>query len=61
MDRDRIYLTGGSTGVNGVWEIGVQYPERFAALVPRRIKSDITWVSTVTCTWRRTDVTSRHK
>lgn len=34
VDRDRIYLNGGSAGGNGVWEIGIQYPDRFAALVP---------------------------
>jgi pimeloyl-ACP methyl ester carboxylesterase len=34
VDPDRVYLSGGSAGGNGVWEIGIQYPDRFAALVP---------------------------
>jgi predicted peptidase len=33
LDPNRIYLTGGSAGGNGVWSIGVRHPERFAALV----------------------------
>lgn len=34
VDPNRIYLTGGSGGGNGVWVISLQYPDRFAALVP---------------------------
>ena len=34
VDPERIYLTGVSIGGNGVWEIGLSYPDRFAALVP---------------------------
>jgi hypothetical protein len=34
VDQDRIYLTGESGGGNGTWDIGVQHPEYFAALVP---------------------------
>ena len=34
VDPNRIYLIGESAGGNGVWEIGVQYPDQFAALVP---------------------------
>jgi len=34
VDPKRIYLTGVSIGGNGVWEIGLRYPGRFAALVP---------------------------
>jgi predicted peptidase len=34
VDPNRIYLTGGSGGSNGVWVISLQYPDRFAALVP---------------------------
>ncbi|HLO18126.1 MAG TPA: PHB depolymerase family esterase, partial [Anaerolineales bacterium] len=34
VDPDRIYLTGVSAGGEGTWEIGLRYPNRFAALVP---------------------------
>jgi len=34
IDRERIYLTGVSLGGGGTWEIGLRYPDRFAALVP---------------------------
>ena len=34
VDPDRIYLVGESAGGNGVWELGLRYPDRFAALVP---------------------------
>jgi predicted peptidase len=34
VDPNRIYLTGVSLGGNGTWEIGLRYPDRFAALVP---------------------------
>lgn len=34
VDPERIYLTGGSGGGNGVWVISLLYPDRFAALVP---------------------------
>ncbi len=34
IDRDRIILTGLSTGGYGTWRIGAQYADRFAALVP---------------------------
>jgi predicted esterase len=34
VDPEQIYLVGESAGGNGVWEIGVQYPDKFAALVP---------------------------
>ena len=34
IDPERIYLTGVSLGAGGTWEIGLRYPERFAALVP---------------------------
>ena len=34
VDPDRVYLTGGSGGGNGVWVISLRYPDRFAALVP---------------------------
>ena len=34
IDPNRVYLTGGSGGGNGVWVISLRYPDRFAALVP---------------------------
>lgn len=34
VDRTRIYLTGHSMGGHGTWQIGVHYPDRFAALAP---------------------------
>lgn len=33
-DPDRIYLTGMSMGGYGTWELALQQPDRFAALVP---------------------------
>jgi predicted peptidase len=33
-DRNRIYLTGLSMGGYGVWQYAIEYPGRFAALVP---------------------------
>lgn len=33
-DSDRIYLGGFSMGGRGTWDVSMQYPERFAALVP---------------------------
>ena len=34
VDRRRVYLTGLSMGGYGTWDLGLGYPERFAALVP---------------------------
>lgn len=34
VDEKRIYLTGSSLGGGGTWEIGLRYPDYFAALVP---------------------------
>ena len=34
IDPGRIYLTGTSLGGGGAWEIGLQYPGHYAALVP---------------------------
>ena len=34
VDPQRIYLTGNDMGGNGVWAIGLRYPEFFAALAP---------------------------
>ncbi len=34
VDRDRIVLTGSSMGGYGTWEMGMCYPETFAAIAP---------------------------
>ncbi|NEQ49084.1 MAG: prolyl oligopeptidase family serine peptidase [Leptolyngbya sp. SIO3F4] len=34
IDESRVYLTGLSTGGEGSWYLGYEYPERFAAIVP---------------------------
>jgi predicted peptidase len=34
VDRRRVYLTGLSMGGYGAWNLGLAYPERFAALAP---------------------------
>ena len=34
VDKDRVYLTGLSMGGYGAWSLGLQHPEKFAALVP---------------------------
>lgn len=34
VDTNRVYLTGLSMGGYGTWDLGLTYPERFAALVP---------------------------
>jgi predicted peptidase len=34
VDRGRVYLTGLSMGGYGTWNLGLSYPERFAAIAP---------------------------
>lgn len=34
VDTRRIYVTGLSMGGYGTWELGITFPDRFAALVP---------------------------
>lgn len=34
VDPSRIYLTGHSMGGHGTWQLGVQFPDRFAAIGP---------------------------
>jgi predicted peptidase len=34
VDTNRIYLTGLSMGGYGTWDLGLAYPEKFAAIVP---------------------------
>ncbi|RDI96326.1 alpha/beta fold hydrolase [Meiothermus sp. QL-1] len=43
-DPRRVYLTGLSMGGYGVWNLGCQYPERFAALAPICGAGDPFWV-----------------
>jgi poly(3-hydroxybutyrate) depolymerase len=40
VDRDRVFLTGLSTGGYGTWAIGAKYKEHFAGLVPMCAFSD---------------------
>jgi predicted esterase len=34
IDKNRVYLIGNDMGANGVWLLGLNYPDQFAALVP---------------------------
>lgn len=34
IDENKIYLTGLSMGGAGVWELAIEYPEKFAAIAP---------------------------
>jgi predicted peptidase len=34
VDSERVYLTGLSMGGYGTWDLGISYPEKFAAIVP---------------------------
>jgi predicted peptidase len=34
VDQNRVYLTGLSMGGYGTWNLGLRYPERFAAIAP---------------------------
>jgi pimeloyl-ACP methyl ester carboxylesterase len=34
VDPDRVHLTGLSMGGGGTWQIGLQYPDRFASITP---------------------------
>jgi predicted peptidase len=34
VDKTRVYLTGLSMGGYGTWNLGLAYPERFAAIAP---------------------------
>jgi fermentation-respiration switch protein FrsA (DUF1100 family) len=34
IDKNRVYLTGHSMGGHGTWHVGINYPDRFAALGP---------------------------
>jgi predicted peptidase len=47
IDKDRILLSGYSTGGYGTWRIGAQYADRFAALVPMAAYPDSDEVPTL--------------
>ncbi|MGK9477774.1 prolyl oligopeptidase family serine peptidase [Melioribacter sp. OK-6-Me] len=34
IDEERVYLTGHSMGGHGTWQLGINYPDRFAAIGP---------------------------
>lgn len=34
IDEDRVYLTGHSMGGHGTWHLGINYPDKFAAIGP---------------------------
>jgi len=34
IDKSRLYLTGLSMGGHATWSLAIQYPERFAAIIP---------------------------
>jgi pimeloyl-ACP methyl ester carboxylesterase len=40
VDADRVYLMGVSMGGAGVWQIGMHYPDRFAAAAPINAQGD---------------------
>jgi len=42
VDRDRIYLKGGSMGGTGSWHLGVHYADRFAGILPIAGNADYT-------------------
>ncbi len=48
VDRDRVFLTGVSTGGYGTWAIGAKYKDHFTGLVPLCAFSDFKDVSNLT-------------
>lgn len=42
IDRDRVYLKGGSMGGTGSWHLGVHYADRFAGILPVAGNADYT-------------------
>ncbi|HSJ06729.1 MAG TPA: PHB depolymerase family esterase [Longimicrobiales bacterium] len=56
VDADRIYLTGLSMGAYGAWHLAMEYPDRFAALVPISGGATITGA----CTLRHLPVWAFH-
>lgn len=47
VDRDRIYLTGLSSGASGAWATAKAYPEAFAALVPMTGATELTGLARI--------------
>ncbi len=47
VDRDRIYLTGLSSGATGVWDTAKAWPDRFAALVPMSGATEIAGLNSI--------------
>lgn len=47
VDRDRIVLTGLSSGATGVWDLAKAWPERFAALVPMSGATEIAGLNSI--------------
>lgn len=47
VDRDRIVLTGLSSGGTGVWDVAKAWPDRFAALVPMSGMTEIAGLASI--------------
>lgn len=43
IDRRRIYVTGFSMGGIGAWDLGIRYPNRFAAIAPIAARGEEGW------------------
>ncbi len=43
IDRRRIYVTGFSMGGIGAWDLGIRYPNRFAAIAPIASRGEDSW------------------
>ena len=47
VDRDRIVVTGLSSGATGVWDLAKAWPDRFAALVPMSGATEIAGLNSI--------------
>lgn len=43
IDRRRVYVTGFSMGGIGAWDLGIRYPNRFAAIAPIAARGEDSW------------------
>lgn len=43
IDRRRVYVTGFSMGGIGAWDLGIRYPNRFAAIAPIASRGEESW------------------